>query len=64
MAVGSFLATVIILIQPQIIPLLTLSALIAIILFNLLFVFLLFPLDGPLLRKVGLLFAGNFVGAI
>jgi len=64
MAVGSALAAVIILAHFQLVPLLSLSALIAIILFNLLFVFLLFPLEGSLLRKVGLLFAGNFVGAL
>lgn len=64
MVVGSGLAAVIILAHFQLVPLLSLSALIAIILFNLLFVFLLFPLEGSLLRKVGLLFAGNFVGAL
>ncbi len=64
MAVGSGLAAVIIIAAFQLVPLLSLSAQIAIILFNLLFVFLLFPLEGPLLRKVGLLFAGNVVGAL
>ncbi len=38
------------------------SALISIALFNFLFVFLLFPLEGPLFRKVYLLVAGNGVG--
>jgi len=43
---------------------LDLPALVAIIFFNLLFVFLLFPLEGPLLRKIVLLIAGNNVGAL
>jgi len=64
MVVGSGLAAIITLAHFRLVPLLSLSALIAIILFNLLFVFLLFPLEGSLLRKVGLLFAGNFVGAL
>jgi len=64
MIVGSGLAAIITLAHFRLVPLLSLSALIAIILFNLLFVFLLFPLEGSLLRKVGLLFAGNFVGAL
>ena len=64
MVVGSGLAAIITLAHFRLVPLLSLSALIAIILFNLLFVFLLFPLEGSLLRKVGLLLAGNFVGAL
>lgn len=64
MIVGSGLAAAIILAHFQLVSLLSLSALIAIIIFNLLFVFLLFPLEGSFLRKVGLLFAGNFVGAL
>jgi hypothetical protein len=32
--------------------------------FNLLFLFLLFPLEGPLFRKIVLLIAGNLVGAL
>jgi len=39
-------------------------ALISISVFNFLFVFLLFPLEGPLFRKVYLLVAGNIVGLI
>jgi len=39
-------------------------ALISIIIFNFLFVFLLFPLEGPLFRKVYLLVAGNIVGLV
>lgn len=38
------------------------SALISIIIFDFLFIFLLFPLEGPLFRKVSLLIAGNIVG--
>jgi hypothetical protein len=63
-AVGSCLAVVIILADFQLVPFLSLSSLIAIILFNLLFVFLLFPLGGSLLSKVSLLFAGNIVGVL
>jgi len=37
-------------------------ALVSIAIFNLLFIFLIFPLEGPLLRKVFLLFSGNIVG--
>ena len=63
-AVGSVLAIVILIAHFQLISFLNLSAQIAITLFHLLFVFLLFPLQGPLLRKVGLLFAGNIVGGL
>lgn len=63
-AVGSGLAIVIIITHFQLIPLLSLSAQIAITLYHLLFVFLLFPLQGPLLRKIGLLLAGNIVGGL
>jgi hypothetical protein len=63
LAVGSGLAAVIILAAFQLIPLPSLSAQIAIIIFNFLFAFLLFPLEGPLLPKVCLLVAGNIVGA-
>ena len=38
------------------------TALISIIIFNFLFIFLLFPLEGPLFQKVYLLVAGNIVG--
>ena len=63
MAVGSVLVTAIIVLHVQLIRKLDLPSLVAIIFFNLLFVFLLFPLEGPLLRKVVLLMAGNSVGA-
>jgi hypothetical protein len=64
MAIGSVLVTAIIVLHVQLIRKLDLPALVAIIFFNLLFVFLLFPLEGPLLRKVVLLIAGNNVGAL
>jgi len=64
MAVGSVLVTAIIVLHVQLIRKLDLPALVAIIFFNLLFVFLLFPLKGPLLRKIVLLIAGNNVGAL
>ena len=37
-------------------------AVVSIAIFNFLFIFLLFPLEGPLLRKVFLLVLGNLVG--
>jgi len=64
MAVGSGFAAAIILSHFQLVQILDVSALVAIIFFNLLFVFLLFPLEGTLLRKLALLFAGNIVGTL
>ncbi len=64
MAVGLVFAVAILFTQFQIGHILDMSALIAISFFNLLFVFLLFPLEGPLLRKIMLLFAGNSVGVL
>lgn len=64
MAVGSILVAAIIVLHVQLIRRLDLPALAAISFFNLLFVFLLFPLEGPLLRKIILLIAGNSVGAL
>jgi hypothetical protein len=64
MAVGSVLVAAIIVLQVQLISKLDPSALVSIGFFNLLFVFLLFPLEGPLLRKVVLLIVGNSVGAL
>lgn len=63
-AVGFCLAAATISVNFHLFSFLSLSSLIAIILFNVLFVFLLFPLGGSLLRKVGLLFAGNVVGVL
>jgi len=64
MAVGSVLVTTIIFLHLQLIRKFDLPALAAIGFFNLLFLFLLFPLEGPLLRKIVLLIAGNHVGAL
>lgn len=64
MAIGSVFVTAIILLHVQLIRKLDLPALVAIGFFNFLFLFLLFPLEGPLLRKVVLLIAGNHVGAL
>jgi len=64
MAVGLLFAVAILLAHFQIGHILDMSALIAISFFNLLFVFLLFPLEGPLLRKIMLLFVGNSVGVL
>lgn len=64
MAVGLVFAVAILFTQFQIGHILDMSALIALSFFNLLFVFLLFPLEGPLLRKIMLLFAGNSVGVL
>lgn len=64
MAVGSFLATAIIFLHLQLIPKFDLPALAAIGFFNLLFLFLLFPLEGPLLSKTVLLIGGNTVGVL
>ena len=64
MAVGSVLVTTIIVLHFQSIPTFDLPALVAIGFFNLLFLFLLFPLEGPLLRKTVLLIGGNTVGVL
>lgn len=64
MAVGLVLATAIISLHLLLIRGPDLSALVAIIVFNFLFVFLLFPLEGTLPRKVVLLIAGNTVGVL
>jgi hypothetical protein len=64
MAVGSVLVTTIIFLHFQLIPTFDLPALVAIGFFNLLFLFLLFPLEGPFLRKTLLLIGGNTVGVL
>jgi hypothetical protein len=64
MAVGSVLVSAIILLHLQFFPNLDLPPLVAIGFFNLLFLFLLFPLEGPLLRKTVLLIGGNTVGVL
>jgi hypothetical protein len=63
MAFGSVLVATIIVLQVQLIKL-DAPALVAIGFFNFLFVFLLFPLEGPLFRKVVLLMVGNSVGVL
>ena len=62
MIVGLVLVIVVVSMHLLLIRGLDLSALVAIIVFNLLFVFLLFPLEGTLHRKVVLLMMGNNVG--
>ncbi len=63
-AVGSVLVMAIIFLQSQLIRQLDLPALAAIGFFNILFLFLLFPLEGPLIHKTVLLFGGNTVGIL
>jgi len=62
MSVGIGAAAIMLFIYFALCRILSESALISIALFNFLFVFLLFPLEGPLFRKVCLLAAGNIVG--
>ena len=64
MAIGSVLVTAILVLHFQLIPAFDLPVLVAIGFFNLLFLFLLFPLEGPLLRKTVLLIGGNIVGVL
>jgi len=64
LAVGSGFAAAVIVSHVQLVRFLDMSALVSISFFNLLFVFLLFPLEGSLLSKVCLLFAGNSVGVL
>ncbi|MCW4016923.1 MAG: hypothetical protein NWF06_11175 [Candidatus Bathyarchaeota archaeon] len=62
--IGSALVITIIVVQIQLIRSFDLSALFSIIFFNLLFLLLIFPLQGPLRRKVILLITGNQVGIV
>ena len=62
MSVGVGAAAIMLSIYVALCYILNESALISIALFNFLFVFLLFPLEGPLFRKIYLLVAGNCVG--
>ncbi len=64
MAVGVLCALGMTWLQFQLIPTFGLPALTSIIFFNGLFVFLLFPLEGPLTCKTVLLLAGNMVGIV
>jgi hypothetical protein len=62
MAIGAGLVTTAILFQHQLMLQFNLPALFAIVFFNLLFLFLIFPLKGTLRRKTVLLIGGNQVG--
>jgi len=64
MSVGLGASAIMLLIYFSLRCILNESALISIALFNFLFAFLLFPLEGPLFRKVCLLIAGNIVGLV
>ena len=62
MSVGIGTAATMFLIYFPLCRILNESALISISIFNFLFIFLLFPLEGSLFRKIYLLVAGNIVG--
>jgi hypothetical protein len=64
MSVGVGTTAIILLIYLSLHHILDERALVSITIFNFLFVFLLFPLEGPLFRKVYLLVAGNIVGLL
>jgi hypothetical protein len=64
MSVGIGTTAIMLLIYFSLHNMLNEPTLISIIIFNCLFVFLLFPLEGPLFRKVYLLVAGNIVGLV
>ena len=64
MVVGSVLVAAIVFLHFQLIPNFSLPVLASIGFFNLLFLFLLFPLEGPLTRKTVLLVGGNTVGVL
>ena len=64
MSVGVGTTTIILLIYLSLHHILDEHALISISVFNFFFAFLLFPLEGPLFRKLYLLVAGNIVGLV
>ena len=64
LTVGSVLMVFLLVLQVQLISQLKIPTIVAIVFFNIFFVFLLFPLDGPLLYKIILLIMGNFVGIL
>ena len=64
MSIGVGVAAIMLLIYFPLCRILNESALISIAVFNFLFIFLLFPLEGQLFRKVYLLVAGNLVGLV
>lgn len=61
-SIGIGAAVIMLLIYFPLCRILNESTLISIAIFNFLFIFLLFPLEGPIFRKVYLLVAGNVVG--
>ena len=63
-SVGSLLAISVILFNFRLIKSFDLTALFSIAFFNILFLFLIFPLEGSLRRKLVLLMAGNQVGVL
>ncbi len=64
MSVGIGTTAIMLLIYFSLHHILNETTLVSITIFNFLFVFLLFPLEGPLFRKVYLLVAGNIVGLV
>ncbi len=62
--VGLIVSLVTLLTCFELISSLGITAFVSIFFFNFLFVFLLFPLEGTISRKVMLLIAGNFVGIV
>jgi hypothetical protein len=64
MTIGGVLVTFLLFVYAKLLCIFDIPALFSIVFFNLLFVFFLFPLEGPLFRKVVLLIAGNIVGNI
>ena len=62
MAIGMIFVTFLFFVYAKLLCIFDIPALFSIVFFNLLFVFFLFPLEGPLVRKVVLLIAGNIVG--
>ena len=64
MLAGLVLVLPILFLQVRLVGYFDLSALFAVVFFNLLFVFFVFPLEGPLSRKAVLLIVGNGVGAL
>jgi hypothetical protein len=64
MLIGSVIVLVILVLHIQLTPNPNLPVLVSIGFFNLLFLFLLFPLEGPIFRKTVLLIGGNTVGVM
>ena len=64
MLAGLVLVLPILYLQVRLVGGIDFSALFAVVFFNLLFVFFVFPLEGPLPRKAALLIVGNGVGAL